>query len=87
MQKPNITPGSWRQSLVSVRHDIHDVLSQDGATVAFISEHNTSKAADGKVITALPDLLAVVERVASGDDGPLKVQAVAALVKAGYTFD
>lgn len=70
MKRPNITPGNWRQNSVAVQHDIHDVLSEEGATVAFIPGKGLRRKADGKAIAALPELLAALEALhAVGKEG------------------
>lgn len=99
MKRPNITPGEWRQNAVAVQHDIHDVLSGDGATVAFIPGKGLHRKADGKAIAALPALMAALEKlvieaaITDHGEGNLEIgrstfkEACAALTAAGYTFD
>lgn len=85
--RPNITPGSWRQNAVAVRHDIHDVLTQDGATVAFIPGKGPHRAADGKAVTAVPKMLAALEKIYEGAKETDRNLAREALIEAGYTFN
>jgi len=96
MKRPNITPGDWRRNSVAVHHDIHDVLSQEGATIAFIPGKGIHRKADGQFIAAAPDMAKALEDCIQSLDrmpeteGAYKftciAQAKAALIKAGYDF-